>query len=141
MDPIIKTGTFQWRKANHLCVECAMDLTQGEINRRMIRCKHCRQKNTEAQREYQKEYQRLYRELQLTKPTDAKISSALAAWQKQYDRCMNCEFSRTHDNVLFCPSAAGTCLKEELNHENPDPVSSCNTDDADISGVHLGGEG
>lgn len=57
------------------------------------------------------------------------------------EKCIGCVWGRYEQNVIFCTSAAGTCLKEELNHENPGPVSSCNTDDADISGVHLAGEG
>ena len=37
-----------------------------------------------------------------------------ADWEKQAAECLNCPFGELCGNVIYCMSAAGSCLKREV---------------------------
>lgn len=111
-------------KRMHRCVRCGSNLTPAERAKEAIMCTTCRA--------------RLKRSTE--KP---QLSPAI---QSKLEKCRQCTFSTDRgDGVLFCPSAAGTCIREEMEkrerilHGNGNPAGG--GDDAGDDGVPVGGEG
>lgn len=138
-----------FRKINNICIQCGIALTGHDIKNGYIRCSYCRAGRAEKHRQYMQQYRSAIRNSErVLRKADSRSASKHSEHivDKSVMKCAACVFSQIHDNVVFCQSSHGSCLKEEINRvmshsDDRRPVSSgayCNTDD---SGMHLDREG
>lgn len=108
---------YYYNKSQGRCVQCGMELRPDELKKGVVRCRSCRQRIREE------------REIEARAAKERKLS----AWEEKLHRCSECNWSVNCGGVLYCPSAHGTCLKEDMKHDSDesgdcaagDGVSDC----------------